>query len=106
MVAYVTILFAFPLGFLLRNRLSAFLAYAVLYGYSFTFQTLYLTRDWVGGSTRAFPKDPGTVPVAYFIVTGGVYLVGFGLVALGHRLGVRRRARRADAVAVDLDRAH
>jgi hypothetical protein len=77
----------------------------VLYGYAFTFQTLYLTRDWVGGSTSAFPKDPGTVPVAYFVVTAGVYLVGFGLVALGHRLGVRRRARRADGVAVDLDPA-
>ncbi|NIK56099.1 hypothetical protein [Kribbella shirazensis] len=100
MVAIVTVLFAFALGFFLRNRISAYVAYVAIYGYAFTFQTLYLLRDWVGGDHSAFAADPETIPFDYLAVTAGIYLIGLVLVALGHRLGTKRRTR---ARAVDLD---
>ena len=98
MIAIATVLFAFPLGFFLRNRLAAHVAYIAIYAYCFTFQTLYLLRSWVGDSHQAFPADPNAWPFGYFAVTGGIYLVGNLLVVLGHRIGTRHRTR-----AVDLD---
>lgn len=38
MIAIVTVLSAFPLGFFLRNRLAAYVGYLALFGYSFSFQ--------------------------------------------------------------------
>ncbi|MFI5711286.1 hypothetical protein [Kribbella sp. NPDC051620] len=99
MVAIITVLFAFPLGFFVRNRLAAYVAYIAIFGYSFTFQTLYLLRSWVGDSTQAFSADPDKLPLDYLAVTAGIYLVGFGLITLGHRVGAKRRNR----TAVDLD---
>jgi hypothetical protein len=97
-IAIATVLFAFPLGFFLRNRLSAYVAYVAIFGYCFTFQTLYLLRSWVGDNAQAFPANPETLPFGYLGVTSGIYVVGCLLVALGHRVGVKRRTR-----AVDLD---
>ena len=98
MIAIATVLFAFPLGFFLRNRLSAYVAYVAIFSYCFTFQTLYLLRAWVGDNTQAFPADPETLPFGYLGVTSGICVVGCLLVALGHRVGSKRRNR-----AVDLD---
>jgi hypothetical protein len=100
MVAIVTVLFAFPLGFFLRNRTSAYLAYVAIFGYSFTFQTLYLLRAWVGDNNEAFSADPDKPPLDYLAVTGAIYLVGFLLITVGHRLGAKRRNR---SLTVDLD---
>jgi hypothetical protein len=101
MIALVTVLFAFPLGFFLRHRPAAAMAYATIYLWSFTFQTAYLTRAWAAGDHSAFAPEPD-IGVSYGLVAGAIFLVGFGLVALGHRLGSRRRTRRG---AVDLDAA-
>ena len=92
MIAIVTLLFAFPLGFVLRNRLGAFVAFLALYLYAFTFQTGYLTRAWVQGDDSAFPRraDFGLV---YLAVTTAILAVGCALVVLGHHLGTRRRHR-------------
>ncbi|MFC6158627.1 hypothetical protein [Kribbella jiaozuonensis] len=98
MIAIATVLFAFPLGFFLRNRLSAYVAYIAIFAYCFTFQTLYLLRAWVGDSHQAFPADPETLPLGYLGVTAGIYAAGFVLVTVGHRVGAKRRSR-----AVDLD---
>jgi hypothetical protein len=103
MVAIVTVLFAFPLGFFLRNRLAAYVAYIAIFAYSFTFQTLYLLRAWVGDHSQVFAADPETLPLSYLAVTGGIYVIGFLLVAAGHRVGSKRRSR---STAVDLDPAH
>ena len=92
MVAIVTVLLAFPLGYLVRSHLAANVAYAIAYLWAFTFQGIYLTRMWVGGGLEAFPKDPDTLPIEYGIVTAGIFAVGFGLVALGHRVAARRSA--------------
>ena len=104
MIAIVTVLLAFPLGFFLRNRISAYVAYVAIYGYAFTFQTLQLLREWVGGSHAAFSADPEKIPLDYLAVTGGIYVIGLLLVAFGHRVGAKRRGRNRTA-AVDLDPA-
>jgi len=92
MIAIVTVLFAFPLGYLLRSHLAANVGYAIAYLWSFTFQGIYLTRMWVGGDHSAFPRAAGTLPIAYGLVAAAIFGVGFGLVALGHQLQARRQA--------------
>lgn len=64
MIAIVTVLFAFPLGFLLRSRTAAYVGYVAVYGYAFSFQNVCLLRNWVGGDSSAFPTDPATLPVS------------------------------------------
>jgi hypothetical protein len=94
----VTLLVAFPIGYFVRDRLVAVLAYIAVHSFVFSFQAMQLTREWVGGSTEAFSKNPGTVPWAYFVVNLVIYAAGFGLVLLGARLATRRRRHHADAV--------
>ena len=52
MIAVVTVLCAFPLGYFLRSRLAATTTYAVAYLWAFVFQTLYLLLDSLGDSTN------------------------------------------------------
>ena len=91
MIAVVTVLLAFPLGYLLRSHLAANVAYAIAYLWAFVYQTLYLTLSSMGGDDSAFSKDE--FPVSYGLVAAGIFAVGFGLVALGHRVGSRRAVR-------------
>lgn len=90
MIAVVTLLLAFPLGYLVASRLVANLSYAVAYLWAFVFQTLYLLLPSVDGTTgQTFDAD--AFPWDYGLVTAAIFAVGFGLVSLGH--GVRRRRR-------------
>ncbi len=92
MIAIVTVLAAFPLGFFVRSRLAAHTTYAVAYLWAFVFQTLYLLLDSLGGGAApAF--EAGEFPLAYGIVTLAIFGVGFGLVELGRRAGRGRRER-------------
>ncbi len=101
MVAVLTLLTALPLGYLVRSRLAAYVAYGLAFAHVFTFQTLALLLEWGAGSDAAFDRDGGA-PVGYLVVTTAIYAAGFGLVTLGARL----RARRAGRVAgVDLARS-
>ena len=96
MIAIVTILTAFPLGFFLRNRLAANTAYAIAYLWAFVFQGIYLMLDSInGGKNPAFEADE--FPLSYGIVALSIFLVGFGLVQLGHRVGRGRRERRQES---------
>ena len=98
MIAIVTILAAFPLGFLVRSRLAASTIYTLAYLWAFTFQTLYLLLDSLGGgSAPAF--EAGEFPVSYGVVTLAILLVGLGLVQVGHRVGSRRRTHRSALAA-------
>lgn len=93
MIAIVTILSAFPLGFFLSNRLAANTTYAIAYLWAFVFQGIYLMLDSLdGGTDPAF--DTSEFPLSYGVVTLAIFAVGFGLVQLGHRLGRSRRERR------------
>jgi hypothetical protein len=107
-VAIATLLLALPIGFLVRERLAAFTAYAVVYLWAFVFQSVYLLLEYADGSREAF--QPDTFPAAYGVVTGGVLVVGCGLVALGRwlrrqtssrssRTGTRASARNGNAAA-------
>jgi hypothetical protein len=89
MIAVVTVLMAFPLGYFLRSRLSANTAYAIAYLWAFVFQTLYLLLDSLGGgSNPAF--EVGDFPWSYGVVALAIFAVGFGLVSLGHWVRARR----------------
>ncbi len=90
MIAVVTILAAFPLGYFMRSRLAANTAYAVAYLWAFVFQTLYLVLDAINESKNpAF--EPSEFPLSYGLVTLAVFVVGFGLVSLGHWVRARRQ---------------
>jgi hypothetical protein len=99
MVAVVTVLLAFPLGYLVRSRLAATTAYAVAYLWAFVFQTLYLILEVINDSTDA-AFEPQRFPWAYGLVTVSIFAAGFGLVALGHLVRGRRTARRPAAAEV------
>jgi len=98
------ILVPFPLGYLVRNRTVAFLAYVGVHSFVFTFQSSELVVEWVARKTSAFGAN-GTYSQAetlsYGLVNLVVYAVGFGLVYLGSRVAARRRT----AAAVPLDAA-
>ena len=100
MIALVTILLAFPLGFFLRSHLAANTAYAIAYLWAFVFQGIYLMLDSINNG-KTLNDDPAFVadefPWQYGVVTLLIFLVGFGLVALGHRVGRGRRERRQDS---------
>lgn len=102
MIAVVTVLCAFPLGFFMRSRLAAGTTYAVAYLWAFTFQTLYLQLDSLN-SGKTLNDEPAFTadefPWEYGVVTLAVFVAGFGLVNLGHWLGARRAARRIEATA-------
>jgi predicted Na+-dependent transporter len=100
----VMIFVPFPLGFLVRNRLAAFLAYVAVHAFVFTFQTLMLLVEWAGGSGTAFGRYPDAETseiFAYGVVNLVIYAAGLGLVYLGHRVGSRRRERRDGTVHLD-----
>lgn len=102
MIAILTVLVALPLGLLVRNRMAAYLTYAILFAQVFTFQTAALVMEWSKGSTEAFPADPKDLgnSIGYLAFTSSIYAVGFGLITLGHWLRNRRRTR-TDAVLLD-----
>ena len=98
------ILVPFPLGFLIRNRLVAYVAYIAVHAFVFTFQTLSLLIEWVGGSEEAFgayPHASNSNVFGYGAVNLVIYAVGLGLVYLGHRVGSRRRVRQTAGVHLD-----
>jgi len=98
MIAIVTILLAFPLGFFLSSRLAANTAYAIAYLWAFVFQGTYLMLDSVSNGKTLNDEPafvPGEFPWQYGVVTLLIFGAGFGLVAFGHRVGRGRRERRA-----------
>lgn len=86
MIGVVVILLAFPLGYLVRSRLTANTTYAIAYLWAFVFQTLYLQLD-----PATFPE--GEFPLGYGLVTAAVFAVGFALVAAGFEVRRRRSPR-------------
>ena len=97
MIAVVTILSAFPLGFLLRSRLAANTTYAIAYLWAFVFQTLYLTLDAMNDANGGGAFEKQAFPLSYGIVTLSIFGAGFGLVALGRWTRDRRMQRQESA---------
>lgn len=72
MIAVVTILSAFPLGFFLSNRLAANTTYAIAYLWAFVFQGIYLMLDSLdGGKNPAF--ETSEFPLSYGVVTLAIF---------------------------------
>jgi cytochrome c biogenesis factor len=94
----VALLVPFPLGYFIRNRMAAYLAYVAVHSFVFTFQSTSLVREWVGGDYSAFAKDPATAPWPYGLVNLAIYAAGLGLVALGSKVGATRRRKTVQAV--------
>jgi hypothetical protein len=96
MIAVVTILSAFALGYFTKSRLAASTTYAIAYLWAFTFQTLYLILDSLN-SGRTLNDEPAFVPEEfpwqYGVVTLAIFVAGFGLVNLGHWVRERRQAK-------------
>ena len=94
-------LLALPLGYLVRHRTAAFVAYAVLFSHVYTFQTANLVMEWVNGADAAFPQDDSTQllsgTVGYFVFTTLILAVGAALLVAGSRLRARRDVRSATA---------
>ncbi len=99
MIAVVTILSAFALGYLMRSRLAANTTYAVAYLWAFTYQTLYLTLQALSGTSDAPAFEPSDFPLSYGLVALAIFGVGFALVEGGHRFRARRVARQPVAAA-------
>jgi hypothetical protein len=96
-IAIVTVLSAFPLGYLFRQRLAANTTYAVAYLWAFVFQTLYLLLSSLhGDADPAFEtKD---FPLSYGLVALAIFGVGFVLVEAGHRVATSRRSPEPEAL--------
>ena len=105
MIAILTLLAAFPLGYFLQNRTSAYLAFGLGFAHLFAFQTAQLVLEATRGSKAAF-GDVNSADwnwfgdtIGYLIVTTVIYAVGLGLVTGGHAVA-KRRARRLEDVSV------
>jgi ABC-type xylose transport system permease subunit len=94
----VTILTALPLGLLIKSRTAAYIAFIAIHSFVFTFQSVELIINWVGGSKEAFgpyPKADKSQIWAYGIVNLVIFAGGLGLVTLGYYLANRRRNKSA-----------
>ncbi len=99
----VMILTAFPIGYLVRKRLGAFVVYIGVHSFVFTFQTASLIIEWAGGADAAFGAFPAYSQFdvwSYALVNLAIYLAGLALVFLGNRMATRR-ANRLGAVNLD-----
>lgn len=99
MIAILTVLVALPLGYLVRNRTAAYLAFGLAFAHIYTFQTASLVMEWVNGADAAFPQSDATAllggTLGYFAFTTVVYAAGFALVTAGQRLRARSERRRS-----------
>lgn len=96
----IMLLIPFPIGYLIRNRMAAYLAFVGLNSFLFTFQSTSMLKEWAGGDYSGFVKNPATVDWLYAFVNLVIYAIGLGLVALGS--WVRAKRRRAAQPAIDL----
>jgi len=97
----LTLVAAFPIGFLIRNRLAAFVVYIAAHGFVFTFQTLVLLIAWTGGSGEGFgpyPQGSTAEVLSYGLINLVIFAAGLGLVYLGHCVAARRRVRTAEPI--------
>jgi hypothetical protein len=89
----ILVLAAFPIGWFVRDRRTAYLVYIAAQSFLFTFQTGMLVLEWVGGSTQAFgpyPKASHGETLSYGVVNLVFFAAGLGVLALALWLRARR----------------
>lgn len=101
-----TVLFAFAIGFFVKQRGLAVVTYLALAALLFAYQTLSVLLEWLGPKTgmegEAFGPKPTGLPLKfsnrdlarYGLINLIAITVGVGLVVLGTRVARRRLARR------------
>lgn len=93
-----TLLFAFALGYLIKNRGVAIATYLAVEALVFGFQSVTLLIEWASGaSSQAFGAFPDHSPEqvwSYGAVNLVITAVGIGLVLLGVRTAGKRLARK------------
>lgn len=104
-----TVLFAFAIGYFVKERGLAVVAYLALDAIVFAYQSLSVLLNWMADEPPvAFgPSPSGSFPIEYSasetwgygLVNLVVVAVGVGLVAAGSKVRTRRAAKQA-AVAV------
>jgi hypothetical protein len=100
----IVVIAAFPIGWLVRHRLTAFVVYLAGFNFLFTFQSIKLITEWAGGSKAAFgpfPKANSGDAWSYGVVNLIFLAVGLGLLVAGRFAGARLRARRTDPTLGD-----
>lgn len=100
MIAVVTIVAAFPLGYNMSSYFAANATYAIAYLWALTFQAVYLLPMFLEDIEPAGASGDSVTagfPLDYGLVTLSVFLAGFALVRLGR--WVRRRRTAVDLVA-------
>jgi hypothetical protein len=101
------IVFAFPVGYLVRDRgvaITGFLAGGALV---FAYQAMNEVMDWLHGSDAAFGQHPTSLPtpidnghiIGYGLVNLISFVVGVALVWWGGHVATRRQVKR-DTVTV------
>jgi hypothetical protein len=90
----IMLLAPLPIGYFIRNRMAAYLAYVALHSFVFTFQSTTLLKEWNGGDYSAFARNPAAVDWSYGVVNLLIFAAGLGLVTLGSWLSAKRKARR------------
>ena len=98
---------AIAFGVAFRERIGAFLAYISASLFLFTWASVVVVTEWVGGSTDAlgaFPQTDTSKVIAFGLVNLVVLLIGLAIVEAGHRLGIRLRGRRGNSVDLDAAR--
>lgn len=101
-----TIVASLGLGFFVRKRGTAVVAYLIADSFLFTFQTLDVLLNWMSGNRgagggKAFGPFPTDIPltyqqsevVAYGVVNLIIIAVGVGLTVGANRLAAKRTAR-------------
>lgn len=98
-----TVLFAFALGFFIKNTGIATAVYLAGDALVFGYQSVNLLLEWGGGHKAAFggpfPDHDTSGVVGYGLVNLVITVVGVGLVVLGARVAARRVAKK-DVVSV------
>ncbi len=104
-----TVLFAFAIGFFLKQRGLAIVAYLAVAAIVFSYQTLTVLLTWMADQppvafgpspSGSFPVEySGTETLGYGVINLVIMLVGVGLVVLGTKVASGRAARR-DSVVV------
>lgn len=104
-----TVLFAFAIGYFVKNRGLAIVTYLALDAIVFSYQSVGVLLDWMadnppvafGPSPKAFPVEYSTSELlGYGLVNLVIIAAGVGLVALGSRIHARRAAHRTSVAVV------
>jgi hypothetical protein len=100
MLIALMLVLSLAIGWFVRPRLTAYVAYLAAFSLVFTFQSVVLITEWAGGDQKAFGAFPngGRGEVwSYGVVNLVILAVGLGLLTLVTVLASRRRGRSAVA---------